>query len=493
MIQNNNNIEEKYGTVVSIDVTNSTKLSLEQKASAWNKNINCLVDIIDTVLNGTSGEVVRYTGDGALLFFQDSTGAISCDEAVRFSIDLCNSWKRYRSYLKDVFIGVDKLEIRIVLDWGKVITHLDGGLWSGNSLNIASKIRGCNDRVVITEVVKEKMKNYLYKELFSNVIETAFPNIKALSIKINHKDDNCDPKGLLDSNIRIIKKNAKIAICVIGTGSKWYQLEAVLTSLFLQSYKNFQVIVILKEKSEIDVEIEKSYFYKYIDIIKVSEEGAKNRAYARNTVLSKLLNSVETVCFLDGDTVMGPKCMKIAYNLIESQSDIVFAPPRLDVDTIVNENDALILTNLLQDKRALETVEILGMNASYRSFKIIKKERKESKSVSTEQYYALNFLPSYALFVPVSIINSNGKWDENFENWGEEDIDYTYRIHLNGYRLCMPILPHFVVQHLTHDLSDGTLYTYARNAQYLLSKFPELKPFRSIQYAVIGMPGFKHY
>ena len=95
------------------------------------------------------------------------------------------------------------------------------------------------------------------------------------------------------------------------------------------------------------------------------------------------------------------------------------------------------------------------------------------------------FLASYMLFVPVQLIRMIGDWDENFTGWGEEDIDYTFRAYKKGFSLMMPSLDNYISLHLSHEI--GETESLLKNAEYLLSKYPELREERSASYKAIGI------
>ena len=62
---------------------------------------------------------------------------------------------------------------------------------------------------------------------------------------------------------------------------------------------------------------------------------------------------------------------------------------------------------------------------------------------------------------------------------GEEDIDFTYRIYQQGHRLLMPNIDGFLGVHLKHGVGSDS-EDFVKNAQYLLSKYPELKEEREL-------------
>jgi GT2 family glycosyltransferase len=74
-----------------------------------------------------------------------------------------------------------------------------------------------------------------------------------------------------------------------------------------------------------------------------------------------------------------------------------------------------------------------------------------------------------------------GYWDENFVGWGEEDIDFSFRLYKLG--LTPTILISAAAYHLEHPINHAAnIQTLKRNARYLLNKFPEVAPYRDEAY-----------
>ena len=81
-------------------------------------------------------------------------------------------------------------------------------------------------------------------------------------------------------------------------------------------------------------------------------------------------------------------------------------------------------------------------------------------------------------------VSQIGYWDESFAGWGEEDIDFSFRL----YRLGLTPLHLFsgdaASYHLEHPVDHETnAFTLKRNGSYLMRKFPELAEFRREAYA----------
>ena len=81
-----------------------------------------------------------------------------------------------------------------------------------------------------------------------------------------------------------------------------------------------------------------------------------------------------------------------------------------------------------------------------------------------------------------------GYWDENFVGWGEEDIDFSFRLHKIGLTPILLVSNAAAAFHLEHDIShEANALALRRNAKYLLAKSPEIAPYREEAYGHYGI------
>lgn len=99
-----------------------------------------------------------------------------------------------------------------------------------------------------------------------------------------------------------------------------------------------------------------------------------------------------------------------------------------------------------------------------------------------------DFCASNNLSVRRREIQRIGGWDEGFEGWGEEDMDFAYRLYRAG---CRPVLPEagpVVAHHLDHDVdAEAAKASLQRNARYFINKFPEVARPRHEAYQLHGL------
>lgn len=478
------NFKLTEGSAVSLDIIGSTKRFQEDKDP---KKLYQIIDkvhkAIEYAISSTNGRVVRYTGDGALVFFEDIFGMTSVEQAIGFGLNFSNIWRRW----KKVFEELSKYNFRISIDYGEVVMRDDGGLWSGLALNRACKIRlkeNDKNRVIITNDVFERLIDAsLYKQVFVEI-----PNSLIA--------EKCDAEKLYSTSLQYTEKAQSIidapdkkqepirtlewAVCVLGIAKKAYQIEIVLASIDQQSYVPKCVFLVSDRKVIQYIRTNKYHF----QIVFIDEDELENttRAAVRNYLQDRAMEAdkgFDIVCFLDGDTVVKRLVFEKAYNIFCTNKNCMISAPRIDFDYSFKMFESRLFSRLFLASEAPQHTTFSGTRTSFYSEPLKKDKRNNIFAAS-----GLKFLSSYLLFVPVHIINDIGAWDVNFEGWGEEDIDYTFRAYKKGYSMIMPSIPNYLTMHLSHDIGNSA--SLLTNAEYLLSKYPELREERTGFYKALG-------
>jgi len=76
-----------------------------------------------------------------------------------------------------------------------------------------------------------------------------------------------------------------------------------------------------------------------------------------------------------------------------------------------------------------------------------------------------------------------GFWDENFVGWGEEDMDFSYRLFSAGCRPVLPVNGAVYAYHLDHPVDlEANRHSLQRNARYFVDKYPEMAQYRRWAY-----------
>lgn len=478
------NFKLTKGSAVSLDIIGSTdKFKKTKNPQKLYQIVDKVQKAIEYAISSTNGIVVHYTGDGALVFFEDIFGMTSVEQAIRFGLDFSNIWRRW----KKVFDKLNDYDFRIAIDYGKVVMRDDGGLWSGLALNRACKIRikgNDENRVIITNRVFKRIQNTsLFKEVFFEIPKKLIPKkhyakkLYSTRLQINEK-----AQTIIDTPLKKHEpeKTLEWAVCVLGIDKKPYQIEIVLESINQQSYVP-KCVFLLSDKEAIQYLGKNKYHFQIVFIDKDEPENT-NRAVVRNMLQDRAIRddtNFDVICFLDGDTVVKRSVFEKTYNIFCTNKNCMISAPRIDFDYSLGMTESVLFSKLFLDYETLQYSTYSGTRTSFYS-EPLKKDKRNNVSAA----YSLKFLPSYLLFVPVHIINELGVWDVNFEGWGEEDIDYTFRAYKKGYSMIMPSIPNYLTMHLSHEIGNSD--SLLTNAEYLLSKFPELREERTGFYKALG-------
>lgn len=99
-----------------------------------------------------------------------------------------------------------------------------------------------------------------------------------------------------------------------------------------------------------------------------------------------------------------------------------------------------------------------------------------------------DYCASNNLSVRTAHVRRIGYWDEQFIGWGEEDMDFAYRLFAQG---IMPVIPKddsVYAYHLNHDIDMETnIYTLEQNANHFVKKIPIMRELRKNVYSRYGI------
>jgi GT2 family glycosyltransferase len=99
-----------------------------------------------------------------------------------------------------------------------------------------------------------------------------------------------------------------------------------------------------------------------------------------------------------------------------------------------------------------------------------------------------DFCASNNLSVRRNHVERIGFWDEAFRGWGEEDLDFAYRLFLSGCRPILPIDGPVFAYHLDHPVNQQANYdSLKKNAQYFIRKYPIMAEYRRKAYRLHGI------
>lgn len=113
------------------------------------------------------------------------------------------------------------------------------------------------------------------------------------------------------------------------------EIEKCLNSIFEQTYKNYEVVVVNDGSTDKTLEILKKYKEKYKKKINIINQENKGQAVARNNGIKKV--NGKYITFLDADDYFDKNFLKNLYNNIEENDFIISGYKRLQGDNIIFE------------------------------------------------------------------------------------------------------------------------------------------------------------
>ena len=172
---------------------------------------------------------------------------------------------------------------------------------------------------------------------------------------------------------------------------------------------------------------------------------------------------------LDGDMVPSPGFAGALARLHEEHRGVAIKSPRM----------ALTRADQKRGKRSC-------LRAVATPERWIKEPRpaRRPRCVRTPHWY---LAASNALSVERRFVERIGGWDEAYQGWGEEDMDFAYRLHLAGLSFVFPAPQWLYAVHLDHAPAAGWTTSLDRNARRFVRKFPEVYEIRLPAYRQCGI------
>lgn len=304
-------------------------------------------------------------------------------------------------------------------------------------------------------------------------------------------------------------------------------LELVLFALRMQSQQPDEIICIDDACDEREAKLIeylcRAYSAKMLQLPKINS-GIGRRSHARNygTDLAR-----GNIClYLDGDMVVGPDYIKSIRMLHSIDQNIMIKGLRFSLSKTEQSKGlehcwAIISQNRMKDlveSDIYRTTDIFRVSNAHdptigfiaasilpvlaTNYKTRKFTRRQllgmagllafgtfssspvAKMVPYMEYSTRwDFCASNNLSVRKSHVMKIGKWDEAFTGWGEEDIDFAYRLYVSGITPVIPTEGTIYAYHLDHDVErELNRFTLGENARYFVRKYPAMQEFRKDVY-----------
>ncbi len=275
-------------------------------------------------------------------------------------------------------------------------------------------------------------------------------------------------------------KQLSLGVVVPCHNNSW-QLYGVLQSLNYQTVKPEMVVVVDDNSSRSEETRLRNLcrslgaVYKKLPAPRNRLEGLGRRSHARNNGTKAL--DTDLVLYLDGDMLLGPKYVEEIKCYHAVLQRIYIRGHRYSIPAAYQAKGMAICLNDVATQQIPEETLSLGYVAPPTNC-VWKKAYKAA------YYDKWEWCASNNLSVRKEHASQIGYWDENFVGWGEEDIDFSFRLHQLGLTPILLMKNGAVCYHLEHSIDHPTnTLTLKENAKYLMRKFPEIAEYRKEAYA----------
>ncbi|HCU36165.1 MAG TPA: hypothetical protein DGT21_12175 [Armatimonadetes bacterium] len=213
-----------------------------------------------------------------------------------------------------------------------------------------------------------------------------------------------------------------------------------------------------------------------VDVAEVTGRGGPgNRSAARNVGWQRCDTAL--IMFLDGDMVPGPHSLSAIRALHARERSIVVKAERFALSSDDQSRGKRECLQMIADAwrwcEAVEGPDRTG-GAAAANGPICKSDR---------WYYAA----SNAISVERRLVEATSGWDEGYTGWGEEDMDFAYRLHRAGAAFVFPPAEMLYAVHLDHPVRPDRLASLRANARRFVARFPEVYDVRLPAYEACGL------
>jgi GT2 family glycosyltransferase len=282
-------------------------------------------------------------------------------------------------------------------------------------------------------------------------------------------------KGRLHSRQRL-----SLGVVVPCHNNSW-QLSGLLESLRYQTVKP-EMVVVVDDNSNPPEEARLRYLCRNFRAIyaklpdpRTRLEAFGRRSHARNLGTKTL--DTDLILYLDGDMLLGSKYVQEIKYYHAVLPEIYIRGRRY---SILAAQQAKGMDDCLSEV-ARQQIPAAPFSLGYATPPTSFVWEKAYKAAYYDKW---EWCASSNLSVRNEHVSQIGYWDENFVGWGEEDIDFSFRLYRLGLTPIHLVSRNAVSYHLEHYIDHETnTLTLKKNGSYLMSKFPELAEYRREAYA----------
>lgn len=270
---------------------------------------------------------------------------------------------------------------------------------------------------------------------------------------------------------------------VIPCRDNSFQLSGVLRSLAAQTTRPEKVFVV-DDNSNAQEAVRlrhlcdtHSAIYHRLPRPRNHSEALGRRSHARNAGSRRL--DTDLILYLDGDMLLGPAYLEEIRRYHVRLGRVYLRGQRFSIPTAAQARGIDSCLNQIgrQDRGNIARIE----------YALPPSDFKWKRAYGLGYYDKWEWCAGNNLSVRREYVADVGFWDENFFGWGEEDIDFSYRLYQHG------LVPIFLASrnaacyHLDHPVDQKNTFTLRTNARYLLRKFPEIAEHRRQAYSLFNI------
>jgi GT2 family glycosyltransferase len=113
---------------------------------------------------------------------------------------------------------------------------------------------------------------------------------------------------------------------------------------------------------------------------------------------------------------------------------------------------------------------------------------RNSKSIRSDRRLSFEEFSSDSFCIPKGLVTDVGGWDEHFVGWGEEDIEFAYRVENARIPIVLTSNSNYYGIHIDHPVDYGVNFnTLSRNANYFAGKHEMIRAIRGQYWKSIGL------
>jgi GT2 family glycosyltransferase len=263
------------------------------------------------------------------------------------------------------------------------------------------------------------------------------------------------------------------------------QLYGVLSALASQSSRP-ETVVVVDDNSDPAEELRSRTIcgrfaanYQRLPPPRTASEALGRRSHARNAG-TRVLNS-DVILYLDGDMLLGPRYVEEIKHYHAALERVYIRGQRFCISTALQSMGMETCLNEVAKLRSS------GQNTPP-SYIADSPDFERETAYNEASYDKWEWCASNNLSVRKEYVSQIHYWDENFVGWGEEDMDFSFRLYRSGLTPIFLASDAAASYHLEHRVDHKmNACTLATNAKYLLRKFPEVAALRMEAYARFGI------